>query len=151
MSVRSRLSSIRKKYLSFSNWMDVDSAVDNARKVGGLFKDLRLKNSKKSFDPNLSFDGWCFKNNISQNDVAKYASKVLKFCMGYGLLVVLLLAYSIHLAIAGHLFLFIYMLALFAASLAYFFRQYMTWALLKMRKMNCSFKELVSWTFSKKK
>ena len=150
MGVKNKFSSFRKKYLSMSNWMDVDSFTGNARKVGGLFKELRDLSTKKDFDKSLTFDAWCAQNDIQEKDLAAYRRKIVKYLVGYIILTVLLFAYFIYFISEGRYMVSLYMAILTLSALLYTFKQYMVWALLKMRKMNCSFKALMSWTFSKK-
>lgn len=150
MSVGSRFSSFFKKNFSMSNWMDVDGVKHNTRRVGGLFKELQQLSSKKSFDKNLSFDSWCAKNKISEKELSAYRHKVLAYLVGYVVLFLLLVAYMVYFIISSRYLVSLYMILLAASVALYSFKQYMVWALLKMHKLHCSFKELMAWTFSRK-
>lgn len=150
MSVKSKFSSFRKKYITLNNWMDFDAVKGNAQRVGMLFKELRTLNKSKRYDSNLTFDSWCEKKKISVADLKAYTARVFKFLIAYLCLFAILFIYGISLLVQAKYILSIYLFVLSLTVLLYSFNQYMIWALLKMRKLKCSLSELKKWTFNKK-
>ena len=151
MSMKKKLSSVQKKYFNIRHWMDVDGMTANASRVAGLFKELKQLTGSKEYDPNLTFESWCAKNKVQDAELDAYSKRVLMFLYAYIAMFLLLFGYGVFLIFKAKYLISLYLFILSASVFLYSLKQYIVWALLKMKKIKCSLNELMSWTFSKKK
>ncbi len=136
-----------KPFVNFPNWLGWQNIADQGKQIKQLATDLTT--SRKTASPRVeTFETAIRRLNMNPTDVAKRQQNFLRLTFFYCLLAVGLLFYAIYLAVfQGYVMATLVALVISALALAFAYREHFWYMQMKKRKLGCTFKDWVNFTF----